>query len=334
MSPSQATESLKELTRTLITPWTISLYRQAAIAIAKRHIRDLVKKRNCYHPDEGSDPIRVLAAGVGHRPRMLLTGYAIDIALLSRLQPELLEMYSQLSGLWQHWNKEYYYRHCVAKESAPAQVPPCNPVGASTPNLGYRSKGMGPASRHDVSREIKVHAMNDDPRDTQSCPGDKAPQAPQGFIHNREHQILIYVTCKSAISPGRRALYRHLNRKHRILGPACRSYVERLGSLELLPPLKDVTTPRDKIIAIPGLRVFRLFRCNICRYLTTRWATILDHISSHKVGIRPSVAWGDNHISACYGQTLSAAKGRIVYFEVTLIGDGNRCDNAELHRGG
>ena len=54
-------------------------------------IRDLIKKRNCYYPSEGSDPIRVLAAGVGHRPRMLLTGYAIDTALPSRLQAELLD---------------------------------------------------------------------------------------------------------------------------------------------------------------------------------------------------------------------------------------------------
>ena len=101
MSPAQATEALKDLTRALHTPWTIALYRQAAIAIAKRHIRDLIKKRNCYYPSEGSDPIRVLAAGVGHRPRMLLTGYAIDTALPSRLQAELLEMYQQLSTLWQ-----------------------------------------------------------------------------------------------------------------------------------------------------------------------------------------------------------------------------------------
>ena len=36
MSPTQATEALKDLTRALQTPWTISLCRQAAIAIAKR----------------------------------------------------------------------------------------------------------------------------------------------------------------------------------------------------------------------------------------------------------------------------------------------------------
>ena len=118
-----------------------SLYRQAAIAIAKRHIRDLVRKRNCYHPSEGSDPIRVLAAGVGQRPRMLLTGYALNTALQSRLQPELLEMYSQLSGLWQHLNQEYYDRHCVAEESAPAEeISRCSPAAAWMPNLGCRSR--------------------------------------------------------------------------------------------------------------------------------------------------------------------------------------------------
>ncbi|KAH6972651.1 hypothetical protein EDB80DRAFT_596203 [Ilyonectria destructans] len=297
MSPSQATEALKELTQTLQTPWTISLYRQAAIAIAKRHIRDLIKKRNCYHPSEGSDPIRVLAAGVGHRPRMLLTGYAIDTALPSRLQAELLEMYRQLSTLWQSWNQEYYNRHCIAKESAESE-------GISQ-FVGYEA----------LREEVKGASASCATRDIQSTSEVMTAQLPPGFIYNAEHQILICVACKSAISPGKKPLYSHLNRTHRILGPTCKAYIQRFSTLQLLP-LSDIILPREKIPAIPGLRVFIVFRCSVCQHLTSRWDSILDHISTHKLGMRPLLAWERGLISRCYAQTFSAAKGRIVYFEI------------------
>ncbi|OAA37048.1 telomere-associated recQ-like helicase [Metarhizium rileyi] len=92
LSTTQATESLRDLTPTLQTPWTISLYRQASIAIVKRHISELIKGRNFYYPSDANTSVGMIAAGVGHRPRMLLTAYAIDTALPTRLQPELLEI--------------------------------------------------------------------------------------------------------------------------------------------------------------------------------------------------------------------------------------------------
>ena len=41
----------------------------------------------------------MIAAGVGHHPRTLLTAYAIDKILPARLQLELLDMYRHLSSL-------------------------------------------------------------------------------------------------------------------------------------------------------------------------------------------------------------------------------------------
>ncbi|KAH7144670.1 hypothetical protein DER46DRAFT_580593 [Fusarium sp. MPI-SDFR-AT-0072] len=76
LSSAQALGILKYLTRDLITPWTLFLY-------------------------SADDPIRMFAAGASHHPRMLLTAYAIDKALPSRLQPELLEIYYRLSTIWQ-----------------------------------------------------------------------------------------------------------------------------------------------------------------------------------------------------------------------------------------
>ncbi|KAJ6439190.1 hypothetical protein O9K51_08602 [Purpureocillium lavendulum] len=90
----------------LRTPWTLSLYKQAAIAIAKRYISELIKKRNFYYPTGASAPVNMIAAGVGHHQYMLLTTYAIDTALPPRLPPELLEMYRRLSTIWQDWNSQ------------------------------------------------------------------------------------------------------------------------------------------------------------------------------------------------------------------------------------
>jgi pterin-4a-carbinolamine dehydratase len=101
LSSPQASKILGLLTHNLVTPWTLALYRQAALAIAKRHISELIKKVNFYHPPDASNPIKMITARAGHHPQILLSSYAIDKALPSRLQPELLEMYLRLSTLWQ-----------------------------------------------------------------------------------------------------------------------------------------------------------------------------------------------------------------------------------------
>lgn len=78
LSSVQASSILRDLTRDLVTPWTLSLYRQAALAIAKRYLSKLIEKTNLYYPSDATHPIRMFAAGAGHHPRMLLTAYAID----------------------------------------------------------------------------------------------------------------------------------------------------------------------------------------------------------------------------------------------------------------
>jgi hypothetical protein len=87
MSSAQATVILKRLTQRFPTPMSLSIYRQSALAIAKRYIKQLVQAANFYKPKAASDPVKMIATGVGHHPRVLLTEYTIDSALpiLSRL---------------------------------------------------------------------------------------------------------------------------------------------------------------------------------------------------------------------------------------------------------
>ncbi|KAJ6436888.1 ATP-dependent DNA helicase pfh1 [Purpureocillium lavendulum] len=63
LTSTQATAALRLFTSQLRTPWTLSLYRQAAIAIAKRYISELIKKKNFYYPTGASAPVNMIAAG-------------------------------------------------------------------------------------------------------------------------------------------------------------------------------------------------------------------------------------------------------------------------------
>ncbi|KAJ3455783.1 hypothetical protein MRS44_017265 [Fusarium solani] len=223
----QATKALQSLTRHLRTPWTLSLYRQAALAIAKRYISDLITKRNFYYPSDASTPIRMIAAGVGHHPRTLLTAYAIDTALPARLQPELLEMYRQLSTLWQDWNWRYFRDYCIDRGVAAAEpsAPP-----STMPSAG-KQKRQGSHSE-DVRIQKRRKVQNTD----QSRGAYPGADAINGFIFNRQYGILICVPCKSMIQPGRASLYKHLNSQHRITGQISRNdsdtaYLEQVPQL-------------------------------------------------------------------------------------------------------
>ncbi|KHO10690.1 hypothetical protein MAA_11741 [Metarhizium robertsii ARSEF 23] len=315
MNSMQATEALRSLTRHLQTPWTLSLYRQAAIAIAKRYISELIKERNFYYPSEASTPIRMIAAGIGHHPRMLLTSYAIDRALPPRLQPELLEMYRQLSTLWQSWNQKYYEEHCSDRQNTIVERE--QNLTADTNGLTARRENKRAGSpQHERENRKRQKVSVGDSTDLLGCSSSNVSTTEtfDGFVYNAEYQILICVSCESVVSPGRQSLYGHLNR-HRILGPLCKAYIERFSSLQLTS-LKELPRPQQMIPAIPHLRVYKAFRCNICYYYTTRWALSLDHMSTHKLGISPMQAWKMGKIRNCYVQTFSSARGRIGYFEV------------------
>ncbi|OAQ57815.2 DEAD/DEAH box helicase domain-containing protein [Pochonia chlamydosporia 170] len=299
LSSMQATEALRSLTRHLQTPWTLSLYRQAAIAIAKRYISELIRERNFYYPSEASTPIRMIAAGVGHHPRMLLTSYAIDRALPPRLQPELLEMYRRLSALWQAWNREYYMQHCVEGSSgsrnASAKLA-MEDLGLTITSTTQRTSAQKRRQSEDPSTDHaqrrKKILSNGGTKGDVTAAGAIKEGFPNGFIYNAEYRILICVACESMVFPGKPSFYTHLNR-HRILGSLCKAYIEWFGRLQLAPP-KELSRPKKTIPAIPHLKIYRSFRCNIYRHYTTRWELSRDHIVQHKLGISPRQATGDD----------------------------------------
>lgn len=60
------------------------------------------------------------------------------------------------------------------------------------------------------------------------------------------------------------------------------------------------------------------FRCNLCRFFTVRRNLMLDHTSTHKLGVSP-MAYEMGHCEPCKAQTFSSAKGMIQYFQVEPV---------------
>jgi hypothetical protein len=304
LTSTQASSILRSLTQDLATPWTLSSYRQAALAIAKRYISKLVENANFYSPTEATNPLRMFAAGAGHHPRMLLTSYAIDKALPSRLQPELLDMYYRLSKLWQDWNQQYDRRSAESTELATCS----------------QNRDEIHANPELLERQPK-RIKKDDP----ITDGD-ADKLGDGFIYNAQYRILICVSCGSMIQPGVKSFYSHLNSVHRITGPACKTLIGRFQTYKLCS-FDKLRIPMRSVPRIKGLTVLKGFRCNICletpglSHFTISGNKIRDHLTIHDLDIAPILAQRLYKFQSCYLQTFSSAKGKIKYFEIELSED-------------
>lgn len=268
----------------------------------------------------------MIAAGVGHRPRTLLTAYVIHTALPTRLQPELLEMYRQLSTLWQSWNSTYYEHYCRVEVGQGTEDvantleghKQC-PTNLTTPETGGRNKRQPSATDIGVSRKKRKAAGTDDIGYANCSSAETtAAELPKRFIYNAEYQIMICIACASIMQLGQNSLNSHLNGQHGIKGPTCKAYLERLCQLQLRS-FKEFSVPQGVVRAIQSLRVYRAFRCNFCQHRTTRWAKILDHVSTHKLGVSPRKAWEMGRISKCHVQIFSSAPGLIAYFDVQAL---------------
>ncbi|EXL65654.1 hypothetical protein FOPG_18126 [Fusarium oxysporum f. sp. conglutinans race 2 54008] len=308
LSSGQASGILRSRTRDLITPWTLSLYRQAALAIAKRYLTKLVEKTNFYYPSSAADPMRMFAAGAGHHPRMLLTTYAIDRALPERLQPELLEMYRRLSNIWQDWSRQYYHEYCLRSNEESSGM---------NAAIAHKVCAKRVAEPCDPSRSSKIARTSN----AASCHDTVQTEYADGFLYNAQYQVLVCIACKSMIQPGQKSFYSHLNKLHRITGLACKALMEQFSTYKLCS-FQELAVPRQKVRPVPGLAIHTAFKCNVCvktsgkPYFTLSSDKVRDHMIIHQLGISPMAAEELRMFQTCRVQTFSAAKGRIQYFEI------------------
>ena len=274
--------------------------------------KELIEKFDFYNPLDASDPIWVIANSAGHHPRTLLGAYAIDKALPSRLQPELLEMYYRLSAIWQSWNRQYYQDYCQDPEPDRIQCQGIRSLHSSPP--------LPPALLAWLKRLAGPHLFYPDTRKKVCSTGPSSDLNYQdGFVYNAEYRILICLACESMLQPRSASWYQHLNKHHRIKGSACKALLERFATYDLCTTI-ELSVPQKKIAPIPGLRVQEGFRCNMCpsslgpSFFTIREARMSDHFSQHQV--IPKRAWEAKKATRCSLQSFSLARSIMQYFEV------------------
>jgi hypothetical protein len=68
--------------KTFSNTYDLSLYRQSAFTISKLYIEELIQQADFYRPKVASDPTKVIAAGFGHHPRVLLIEYIMIVLYL------------------------------------------------------------------------------------------------------------------------------------------------------------------------------------------------------------------------------------------------------------
>jgi len=209
---------------------------------------------------------------------MLLTAYAIDTALPARLQPELLEMYRRLSTIWQDWNSQYRQSTDLRRAISPAH-------GATTirvPSTSIKGNKRQEISIDDVSCPKRRKRNNTAEQST--SPSHDGAHPPDGFIFNDQYGIIICVQCESMVQPGRKAQYRHLRSQHHAASKHYQGLLDRLSRFPVSSP-EQLITPQETVPAIPGLKIYDAFRCNIWRLFTIHRNFILDHMSTHKLGV-------------------------------------------------
>ncbi|KFZ18998.1 hypothetical protein V502_03895 [Pseudogymnoascus sp. VKM F-4520 (FW-2644)] len=299
LSSVQATQILRRITSHLPVPMTLSLYRQASLAVAKRYITELIKHVRFYEPTDSSDPISMLAMGSGHKPRTLLNAYAIDSALLARLQSELLELYSRLSRAWQDWNETYYSEHSGRATSQTAAAEPLqDPAGA--------------AYSHSHTIAPLLRPTPKPPRPQPTCREGRArpglstiPSLEQGFRLDEQYRVLICLECQACVVPGEIAVDRHL-RRHGLRGEALKMLCSKFAEYDLAPP-SEVQGPTAALSPILGLRVQKGYRCNVsCTHQTINEKKMREHVSG-KHGLKPQRAQAAGQYQECYLQAFFAS---------------------------
>ncbi|KAI3573701.1 hypothetical protein IWW34DRAFT_634627, partial [Fusarium oxysporum f. sp. albedinis] len=100
-------------------PINVHLYRQLAIAITERHVREVHK-----YDDLSSDTDRnaVFAWQSGHRPLQRETTYGLDGAYPFRLQPALLRAYEWASTRWHEFLHQPSKRWSLSHSRAPISL--------------------------------------------------------------------------------------------------------------------------------------------------------------------------------------------------------------------
>ncbi|KAH7199165.1 hypothetical protein BKA60DRAFT_411898, partial [Fusarium oxysporum] len=300
------------LTKATLEVWqqavNVRMYRQLAIAVTEKHVREVHIPFNRYDDCSSDADINVaLAWQSGHRPLQRGVTYGLDGAYPFRLQPPLLRAYEWASTRWHEFIHQPSKKLFIASEetsATPSLFPVCNKRAIPETSPDSRSL-VDQANPFKRQRQEAVTVLDKQsprymavqepksshsgvlfpPHDEPSCAAPRLEGGSPVCVGDvlcvlDEHQILICLLCKFAVLPGKSTI-RHFRSMHRYTGDKLKGIMTFCTRKDFHDPTK-IQLPKNKSKAIPQLPKLNGFSCDYCEFLTINYSNIIGHCSQYK----------------------------------------------------
>ncbi|KJK87120.1 hypothetical protein H633G_09028 [Metarhizium anisopliae BRIP 53284] len=259
---------------------TSRIYRQVAIGITEKHVREVYTPFNRYDDRSATcDSNAVFAWQSGHRLSERAATYGLDGAYPHQLQPSLLRAYEVVSTLWHEF---------IQQESKNSPFPKKEHSAAADDQLAQAKaiitlspRAIALKSSHILSRQSRITlptapaATAEPARSIASntntdtlCVSNTARILPQ-------YKVLVCLLCKAGVSPGA-STETHYRGKHNLKGEELKAVIQLSAQWQLLDP-RQAPVPGDGSNPIPELPVLPGYKCMKCRYMTVSRKIINTH---------------------------------------------------------
>lgn len=306
--PSRLTSILKRATLELWGfPVNARLYRQIAIGITEKHVREVHLPFNRHDDTSSRADLNVAFPWQGgHRPLQRGITYGLDGAFPHQLQPALLRAYEWASTRW----------HEFIKQPSKA-LPPQDPLilTSEQPQEKRDKRRFIPfieevdsfiSDSCSIKRRKLAGTRLFDTQQVQAATTEPSLATPDGtsslalssvispgsqptpkaggrlrldnlvcILH--EHNILICLICQAAIRPGE-AIERHFRKSHGAKKDTLRRILSFCRGWSFEDP-RNVILPRDKTPPIPELKKLPGYNCKECGFKTINRTGMLCHFS-------------------------------------------------------
>ncbi|KAJ4175798.1 hypothetical protein NW767_015667 [Fusarium falciforme] len=304
------------LTKATLEVWKqavhVRLYRQLAVAVTEKHVREVYTPFNRYDDYSSDADVNVVFAWQsGHRPLQRGTTYGLDGAYPFRLQPPLLRAYEWASTRWHEFIHQASKKLSLSPQHAlttleslttchkrtitDASLDSVSAIDQIYPSKRPRGWEIVGSLVERSSGSMPALELEDEGGEVLFPPDDESSHATPRLLEREnpawidrvlcvldEHQILICLLCKFAIGPGK-SIVQHFRKMHRFKGDELQRVISFCSGRSFQDPT-TVPLPNHQSKPIPELPRLRGHSCESCEYLTMNRKNILSHCSQLKHG--------------------------------------------------
>ncbi|CVL08865.1 uncharacterized protein FMAN_14102 [Fusarium mangiferae] len=288
----------------------VRLYRQLAIAITEKHVREVHTPFNRYDDlSSVADRNAVFAWQSGHRPLQRETTYGLDGAYPFRLQPALLRASEWASTRWHDFLHQPSKRWSLSGSQMPISL---------QTSMKQRKRSIAKTSQDalayleetNLNKRRKVASISDSLVERNQevtlelgpeCESDESfSLASDGFggvssqhLQARsdlwidkvlcvllKHQVLICLLCRAAVKPDG-GIVSHFRRAHQFKGVELQQITAFCAGRSFQDPF-TVPLPKNGSKLIPELPKWRACSCKHCNYITINRQNMSTHLTKLK----------------------------------------------------